>query len=70
MVQSNNWRSSQETEETPESAEMLENKDGEWKVAGAERSRGSHPLVCGALWWLSLRDGGHQESEVPGVVPQ
>lgn len=69
-MQANNWRGSQETEEPPESAEMLGHKDGEWKAAGAEGSRGSHPLVWGALRWLSLRDGGHQESKVSGMASQ
>ena len=33
-VQSKNWWTSQEAEETPMSAEMLGNKDREWKVVG------------------------------------
>ena len=57
-MQPNNWQSSQETEETPESSETLGNKHGHGEVGGAERSQGSHPLGKGVLWWLSLGEWG------------
>ena len=74
-VQPGNWWSSQETEETPVSAEMLGNKNGDWKPMGASTnggggpkkfqgaSWGGRPLLCGAPWWLCLMSGGRQVSK-------
>ena len=34
-------------------------KHGAQRVQG--KALGGCPLVCGALWWPSLMNGGHQE---------
>ena len=57
-MQPHNWRAGREAGETPGRTEMSGKEDGEWNVV--RNPGGGHPLVCGALWRLSLMNEGRQ----------